>query len=102
MFEFCLIDDMDKVENIAIRCINCKKETGLYLVTSTLEVIITKFLSNIILHHVVISWIICPNNEMYYEIEENNHPNWFNTGPFYNTAICSNCMENCLKILLNM
>ena len=23
------------------------------------------------------------------EIEENNHPNWFNIGPWYNTDICS-------------
>ena len=34
MFELRLIDDNDKVEAIAIRCINCKKETGLYLGTS--------------------------------------------------------------------
>ena len=26
---------------------------------------------------------------MFYEIEENNHPDWFNIGPWYNTAICS-------------
>ena len=37
MFELRLIDDRDKVETIDIRCINCKKETGLYLGTSTLE-----------------------------------------------------------------
>ena len=33
MFELRLIDDRDKVEAIYIRCINCKKETGLYLGT---------------------------------------------------------------------
>ena len=37
MFELRLIDDRDKVEAIDIRCINCKKRTGLYLRTSTLE-----------------------------------------------------------------
>ena len=26
---------------------------------------------------------------MLYENEENNHPDWFNKGPWYNTAICS-------------
>ena len=26
---------------------------------------------------------------MLYEIEENNHPNWFNKGPWYETSICS-------------
>ena len=31
MFEFHLINDIDKVGVVAIRCINCKKETGLYL-----------------------------------------------------------------------
>ena len=37
MFKLRLIDDRDKFEAIAIRCINCKKETGLYLRTSTFE-----------------------------------------------------------------
>ena len=52
MFELCLIDDKDKLDAIAIRCINCKKETVLYLINSTFEEINTKFLSNEILHHV--------------------------------------------------
>ena len=26
---------------------------------------------------------------MFCEIEGNNDPDWFNTGPWYNTAICS-------------
>ena len=46
MFDFRLIDDRDKVEAISIRCINSKKETGLYLGTSTLEGMITKFALN--------------------------------------------------------
>ena len=50
---------------------------------------ITNFVLNEILHHVGISWIICSNNEMFYEIKESDHPNWFNTGPWYNPAICS-------------
>ena len=50
---------------------------------------ITKFLLNEILHHVGKSWIICSNNEIHYEIEENNHPYRFNIGPWYNTDICS-------------
>ena len=37
MFELCLIDDINKVGAIAIRCINCKKETFLYLTNLTLE-----------------------------------------------------------------
>ena len=89
MFEFLLIDDGDKLEAIAIRCINCKKETGLYLGTSTLEEMITKFVLNAILHHVGLSLIICSNEEMKYEIDERNNPNWFDKGPWYNTAIYS-------------
>ena len=37
IIELRLIDDIDKVEAIATRCINYKKETYLYLRTSTLE-----------------------------------------------------------------
>ena len=37
MFELRLIDDINKVEAIAIRCIDCKKETGLHLAPFTLE-----------------------------------------------------------------
>ena len=54
-------------------CINCEKETGLYLVTSTLEEMITKFVLNEILHHVGMSWIICSNDEMEYEMDKSNH-----------------------------
>ena len=52
---------------------------------------ITKFVLNAILHHVGMSWIICSNNKVFYEIEGNNHPYWFNTVPWYNTAIYSKC-----------
>ena len=49
---------------------------------------ITKFVLNEILHHVGMSWIISSNDEMKYEIDENNHQYWLNKGPCYNTAIC--------------
>ena len=84
-FELRLIDDNGEVEAISIRCINCKNETGLYLRNSTLEEMITKFLLNAILHHVVISWIICSNEKMKYEIDESNHTNWLNKITWYNT-----------------
>ena len=58
VFELRLIDDINKLEAVAIRCINFKKETGLYLTTFTLEETIFNFLLNAILHHVVMSWII--------------------------------------------
>ena len=89
MFELRIIDDRDKVKAIGIRCINCKKETGLYLGTSTLEEMITKFVLNAILHHVGMLWIICSNEEMKYKIDKINHKNWLNKVPWYNTAIYS-------------
>ena len=64
MFELHLIGDKEKLDVIAIMCINCKKETVLYLRTSTFEEIITKFVLNEILHHVVLSWIICSNKKI--------------------------------------
>ena len=63
MFQLCLFDDkqyeeVNFADIIAIRCINCNNETGLYLRNSTVEEMITKFVSNEILHHVDMSWII--------------------------------------------
>ena len=44
---------------------------------------------NAILHHVGMSWIICFNKEILYEIDESNVPNWLNKVPWYNADICS-------------
>ena len=54
---------------------------------------ITKYVLNAILHHVGMSWIISSNDEMKYEIDKINHQDWLNTGPWYNTAICSRLHE---------
>ena len=72
MFELRLNYDEEKLDVISIRCTNCKRETGLYLKNTTFDEIIIKFLLNEILHHVDMSWIISPNKEMMYEIDENN------------------------------
>ena len=55
VFELRLFYDKDEVEIIAIRCINCKKEIGLYLINSTFEEMITKFVLNAIFHNVGMS-----------------------------------------------
>ena len=89
MFELCLIGEKEKLDVIALRCINCKKETGLYLQNSTFEEMITKFVLNAILHHVGIYWIISSNDGMKYEIYESNHQYLLNKGPWYNTDMCS-------------
>ena len=49
---------------------------------------ITKSLINIILHHVGMSWIICYNKEMEYEIDKTNDQDWLNKGPWYSRTIC--------------
>ena len=66
MFDLNLISNREKLDVIAIKCINLKKETGLYLQNSTFEEMITKFVLNAILHHVGMSWIISSNAEMKY------------------------------------
>ena len=89
VLELRLIDYRDKVEAISVRCINFKKETGLYLRTSTLEEMTTKVVLNEILHHVDMQWIIRSNKLMKYEIDESNNQDWLTKGPWYNKSICS-------------
>ena len=60
MFELRLMGDKEHLGVIAIRYINCKKETVLFLGNSTFEEMITNFLLYAILHHVSMSWIISP------------------------------------------
>ena len=59
-----------------------------------IEEMITNFLLNAILHRVGMSWIICSNKEMLYEIDKSNHPNWLNKVRWYNTSICSKLHGN--------
>ena len=73
MFELRLNYDEEKLDAISIRCINCKKEKGLYVKNTTFDEMITKFVLNEILHHVGMSWIIRSNKEMKYEIDKNIH-----------------------------
>ena len=70
---------------MSLKCINCKRETGLNSKTSfswLFDEVITKFVLNLILHHVGMSWIISSNQEMNYEINENNHQAWLNKVPW--------------------
>ena len=52
MFELRLNYDEEKLDAISIRCINCKIETGLYFKNTTFDEMITKFVLNLISHHV--------------------------------------------------
>ena len=73
MFELHLLYDDEKLDVMSIRCINCKRETGLFLKNTTFEEIVTKFVLNEILHHVGMSWIICSNDKMEYDMDKSNH-----------------------------
>ena len=55
LFDGRLDEEVSVVNIIAIRCINYNKETGLYLISSKIEEIITKFVLNAILHRVGLS-----------------------------------------------
>ena len=86
----------------SLMCINCKRDTGLFLKNNSFDEMITKFLLNAILHHVGMSWIISSNKEMKYEMDKNNHQYWLNKGPWYNTSIYLKLHGVCLKILLHI
>ena len=63
MFQLCLFDYKDEVKIISVGFINFEKEKGLYLINSSFQEIITKFVLNEILHHVGMLWIICSNEK---------------------------------------
>ena len=87
MFELHVSYHEETFNVISIRCINCKRETGLYLKNITFDEIITKIVLNAIYHHVGMSWTISPNKKMKYEIDKNNLQDWLNKGPWYNTSV---------------
>ena len=65
------------LDTLSLKCINCKRETGLDPETSftwVYDEIITKSVLNAMVHHVGMSWIISSNQEMEYEINtKSNH-----------------------------
>ena len=95
--------DKNKVENIAIRCSNCEKETMIYMdnMNTTYQDIITPFVWNKVLHHVGMLWPIETHEKLKYDTE-NHNSDWMKVGPWYNTSICKNYMEICLKNSLEM
>ena len=80
MFKLRLFDDKhykgeNVVDAIAIRCSNFNKDTILHIKYTAIERMITIFVLNAIFYHLGMSWIICFNNTMLCEIEENDYPN---------------------------
>ena len=55
MFELRLSYKEGNLDVVYLRCINCKRETGLFLKNNSFDEIITKFVLNAILHHVGLS-----------------------------------------------
>ena len=62
-------EEENVVKTIAIQCINFHKSTGLFLKYKTFKVMITKFVLNTVLNHMVLSWIIYSKNQMKYDME---------------------------------
>ena len=74
------------MEYIFIKISNWDRINGLLLKVKTVKEMSTIFVLNKKWHHVVLSRIISSSKQMKYDIKENNHPDWLNTGPRYNTA----------------
>ena len=71
MFEIRLSYGDKELDVLSIKCINCKRETGLNSETNftwVYDEIVTKFVLYAMLHHFGISWIISSNQEMEYEL----------------------------------
>ena len=105
MFEIWLSYGDNYLDTVSLKCINCKRETGLDPETNftwVYDEIITKFVLNEMLHHVGMSWIISSNQEMEYEMNTKNiHLYWSNKVPRYNKNICSKLHGIKLRILLH-
>ena len=64
MFEIRLMYKEGILDVVYLKCINCKRETGLDSKTNfnwVYDEIVTKFVLNAMLHHVGMSWIISSN-----------------------------------------
>ena len=65
MFEIHLSCGDDDLDIVSLKCLNCKKETGLNSETGfswVYDEVITKFVLNAMLHHFGMSWIIGSKN----------------------------------------
>ena len=63
---------------------------------TTYQDIIPIFLLNTMLHHVGMLWIIENNEQLKYDMEEQNS-DWMTGGPWYNICICRKLHGNCFE-----
>ena len=92
MFEICLSVGDVNVDEVSLKCINCKISTGLKTKSGKefYDKMITPFVMNSMLHHVGMSWMISSKGEMDYDKFTNSkNLSWFETGPWHNKNICS-------------
>ena len=68
---------------------------------TTYQYIITSFVLNKVLHHVCMLWIIETKQHLEYDMYKHNSY-CVTGGPWYNTSICKNYTETCLKNSLEM
>ena len=76
MFEIRFSCGDDNLYIVSLKCINCKKETGLNSETRftwVYDEVIIKFVLNAMLQHVGMSWIISSNKEMDYDKYTNSN-----------------------------
>ena len=57
------------------------------MLNTTYQDIITTFVLNTIIHHVVMLWIIETHEKLKYDMDKHNS-DWMTGGPWYNTSIC--------------
>ena len=67
-------DDKNYVKVIVIRCINCGKETGLFMINiiTHYKYIITSLVLNTLLHHVGMLCIIETHEQLKYDMYKHN------------------------------
>ena len=85
----CKDDQKQTLEKVAREFSNCGKETmiDLYLLETNYQEIITNFVSNTMLHHVGMIWIIENHEYLKYDMDLQNY-DWMKGGPWYNQSIC--------------
>ena len=80
------------VNEVTLKCMNCKREKYIQHKSDKefIDKMITPFMMNSMLHHVVMSWIISSKKGMDYEnFSQRETVDWFDKGPWYNKSICS-------------
>ena len=74
------IDNKYVPEAIGIMCINCGKNIGCLLDNKKIEEFITPFVTNMVLHHIGLFWIIKSNRNLHFDFQK-HFSSWILNGP---------------------